>query len=90
MIEFAALNVSVGFQMYFALGSGNMVGWLLNSSWLMYAAMGVVTFCSDDTTAETPAAEQKAVMLDLKEVEERLERIQARLDRVKGAAKKTG
>lgn len=92
-IEFVAMNLGVGFQMFFAIGSGSMIGWILNSFWLVYAAMGIVAFYSEDSaspgTAATPPTEPKVIMLDLKEVEEKLERVQARLDRVKAAAKKT-
>lgn len=87
-VEFVALNIGVGFQMFFAGRPGGMVDWLLNSSWLMYAIMGIVTFYSDDESGTQSQLGSEAIVLDLKEVEHRLERIQARLDRLKTAANK--
>lgn len=89
--EFVALNVGVGGQMLFAAKPASVRIWVLNSMWLAYATMAVVTFYSAEPAGEmeaVPPAEPKAVMLDLEEVEQRLEGIQARLERVRSAAKK--
>lgn len=90
-IEFVALNIGVGLQMLFAARPGSMIDWMLNSSWLMYAVMGIVTLYSEDPPSSQPQlrpSETKSMILDLQGVEQRLERIQARLDRMKTATKK--
>jgi len=88
--EFVSLNVGVGLHMISTDGLGSLARCILDSLWIAYAAMVAVALYAepwDEETAAVPPTEPKAIVLDLADVEQKLERIQARIDRIKAAAK---